>query len=79
MVHAQAMNGGSPGRSLSATMHGPIVLCLQPEEAHFQYATLLAMIRYVYKALDKWSLEQPYYSVHGNISYNIFKMAHREA
>ena len=32
-----------------------IYTCLQPdcEEVHFQYATLPAMIRYVYKALDK--------------------------
>ena len=54
MVHAQAMSGRSPGRQTSANMHGPIVLCLLPEEVHFQYATLLAMIiRYVYKAFDK--------------------------
>ena len=36
---AHTLSGRPPGRSLSATMHGLIVLCLQPKGFHLQNAT----------------------------------------
>ena len=38
----------------------------------------IAMIRYVYKAFNRYSLEQPYYRATWYISYNIFKVTHKD-